>query len=137
MVDNDLSYLSEFEHITLARVLVAEYRREQADRSILEAMELLERLLKAAEEGGRMGSAIEILVLQALAHEAQGNLPLALEPLERALTLAEPEGYIRIFVDEGMPMAQLLSEAAAAGIMPDYTRKLLVEFKAGAREGEQ
>ena len=135
-VDNDLSYLSEFEHITLARMLIAEYRREQADRSILDAVGLLERLLKAAEEGGRLGSMIEILALQALAHEAQGNLPLALEPLEQALTLAEPEGYIRIFVDEGMPMAQLLSEAAAAGMMPDYTRKLQAAFEAEAQKGE-
>ena len=135
-VDNDLSYLSEFEHITLARMLIAEYRREQADRSILDAVGLVERLLKAAEEGGRLGSMIEILALQALAHEAQGNLPLALEPLEQALTLAEPEGYIRIFVDEGMPMAQLLSEAAAAGMMPDYTRKLQAAFEAEAQKGE-
>jgi LuxR family maltose regulon positive regulatory protein len=77
-----------------------------------------------------MGSVIEILMLQALAHEAQGDSPSALVPLERALTLAEPEGYVRIFVDEGRPMAQLLSEAAARGIMPDYTARLLAIFEA-------
>jgi LuxR family maltose regulon positive regulatory protein len=129
-VDDDLSYLREFEHVTLARVLIAKYKRDRANRSILEAMGLLERLLKAAEEGGRMGSVIEILVLQALAHEAQGNIPLALVPLERALALAEPEGYIRIFVDEGIPMAQLLSATAAHGIMPDYIGKLLAVIEA-------
>ena len=80
-----------------------------------EAMGLLERLLQAAEAGGRTGSVIEILVLQALAHQAQGDIPAALVPLERALTLAEPEGYVRMFVDEGPPMAQLLREAAARG----------------------
>jgi LuxR family maltose regulon positive regulatory protein len=58
---------------------------------------------------------IEILVLQALAREAQGDIPAALVPLKRALTLAEPEGYVRIFADEGGPMARLLSEAAARG----------------------
>ena len=94
-------------------------------------MKLLERLLKAANKGKRMGSVIEILVLQALAQEAQGNIPLGLVPLERALTLTEPEGYVRIFVDEGKPMARLLSEAAAQGIMPDYTGKLLAVFDAG------
>ena len=73
---------------------------------------------------------IEILVLQALAHQAQGDIPAALLPLERALTLAEPEGYVRMFLDEGLPMAQLLREAAAHGIMPDYTGELLVAFKA-------
>ena len=101
-VDDDLSYLREFEHVTLARVLIAQYKSNRADRSIHEAMGLLERLLKAAEEGGRTGSVIEILVLQALAHQAQGDIPCWRSlPLERALALAEPEGYVRIFVDEG------------------------------------
>jgi LuxR family maltose regulon positive regulatory protein len=77
---------------------------------MLEAMGLLERLLQAAEEGKRTGSVIEILVLQALAHQVQGNILAALLPLERVLTLAEPEGYVRIFVDEGPPMAVLLAK---------------------------
>jgi LuxR family maltose regulon positive regulatory protein len=130
---DDPSYLREFEHITLARVLLARYKSDRADGSMLEAIGLLERLLQAAEAGGRTGSVIEILVLQALAHEAQGDIPAALVPLERALTLAEPEGYVRIFVDEGAPMAQLLSEAAARRIMPDYTAKLLAAFDAEGR----
>ncbi len=131
-VDDDLSYLREFEHVTLARLLIAEYRRDREDRSIHEAIGLLERLLKAAEAGGRMGSMIEILVLQALAHEAQGDISSALAPLERALMLAEPEGYVGIFVDEGPPMADLLTrmkdEAAlllAGGRMKEYCHKLL------------
>ncbi len=135
-VADDLSYLREFEHIVLARVLVAEYKSAQVDRSILEAMGLLERLLKAAEAGGRMGRAIEILVLQALVHHTQGDITAALKPLQRSLTLAEPEGYVRIFIDEGTPMARLLSEAAARGITPDYTSKLLAAFEAEARKGE-
>jgi LuxR family maltose regulon positive regulatory protein len=134
--DDELSYLREFEHITLARVLIARYKSERIERSIHEAMGLLERLLQAAEEGGRIGSVIEILVLQALAHETQGDNPTALLPLERALTLAGPEGYVRIFVDEGRPMAQLLSEAAAQGIMPDYTAKLLAAFGAEEQKSE-
>jgi LuxR family maltose regulon positive regulatory protein len=72
---------------------------------------------------------IEILVLQALAYQAQGDIPAALLPLEQALMLAEPEGYIRVFLDEGSPMAQLLREAAKRGIMPDYTGKLLTAFE--------
>ena len=107
-VDDAPSYLREFEHMTLARVLIARYKSDRETGSIHEAIGLLERLLQAAEEGRRMGSVIEILVLQALAHAAQGNIPLALVSLERALTLAEPEGYVRIFVDEGEPMAELL-----------------------------
>jgi LuxR family maltose regulon positive regulatory protein len=135
-VDDDLSYLREFEHITLARVQIAEYKSNRDERAVFQAIELLERLLQAAEEGGRTGSVIEILVLQALAYEAQGDIPPALVSLESALALAEPEGYVRIFVDEGMPMAHLLSEAAAHGIMPDYSGKLLAVFESEAQKSE-
>ena len=83
-VSDDLSYLREFEHITLARVLLARSKSDRADRSMREAMGLLERLLQAAEEGERTGSVIEILVLQALAHQAQGDIPAALVPLQHA-----------------------------------------------------
>ena len=127
-VEDDLTFLKEFEHITLARVLLAHYEREQVIGSPQQAMGLLERLLLAAEAGGRMGSAIEILILQALAQAAQDDTPAALDALERALALAEPEGYVRIFVDEGPPMAQLLREAATRGLRPDYTGKLLAIF---------
>jgi len=135
-VDDDISYLHEFEHMTLVRVLIAQEKRGLVDGSIHDAQGLLERLLQAAEEGGRKGSVIEILVLQALAHEVQGNFPPALVSLERALTLAEPEGYVRIFVDEGLPMARLLSEAAAHGVVPDYIGKLLAVFEAEKRKSE-
>jgi LuxR family maltose regulon positive regulatory protein len=135
-VDDDLSYLREFEHITLARMLIAGYKSGSVDGSIHEAVGLLARLLKAAEEGGRMGSVIEILVLQALAHQAEGDLPLAVVPLEHALTLAEPAGYVRIFVDEGAPMAQLLLEAATHGLKPDYTSKLLATYEAGEQRSK-
>jgi LuxR family maltose regulon positive regulatory protein len=72
-----------------------------------------------------MGTVIEVLALQALAHQADGDVPAALASLDRALTLAEPEGYVRIFVDEGAPMAQLLAEAAKHGIALAYVRRLL------------
>lgn len=129
---DDLSYLREFEHITLVQLLLARYKSDQdgANRSILEARELLVRLLKAAQAGERMASIIEILVLQSLAHHMQGDIETALIPLEQALTLAEPEGYVRMFVDEGLPMAQLLREAAHQGIVPAYTGKLLAAFEA-------
>ena len=107
--DDELSFLREFEHITLARVLIAQHKCDLVNGSIQEAIGLLERLLQAAEEGGRTGSVIEILVVQALAHQAQGNILLALAPLEHALTLAEPENYIRIFIDEGLPIENLLN----------------------------
>jgi LuxR family maltose regulon positive regulatory protein len=127
-VSNDLSYIREFEHITLARLFIAQYRNNGVDSSIHKALELLDQLLQAAEAGKRTGSVIEILVLQALAHQAQGDIPTALVPLERALALAEPEGYIRIFVDEGQPMAALLREAAKYGTVLNYVRQLQAAF---------
>jgi LuxR family maltose regulon positive regulatory protein len=124
-VEDDLSYLSEFEHITFARVLLAQYAAEREARFLDEATGLLERLLQAAEEGARTGSVIEILVLRALTSQTQGDSPAALASLQRALTLAEPEGYVRIFVDEGPPMASLLRMAAKQEIARSYVRRLL------------
>jgi LuxR family transcriptional regulator, maltose regulon positive regulatory protein len=124
-VEEDLSYLREFEHITLARVLLARYHAERADPSIHEATRLLERLLRAAEEGGRTGRVIEILVLQALAHQMLGDIPAALVFLQRVVTLAEPEGYVRVFIDEGPPMASLLRALAKQGTAGNYVRRLL------------
>ena len=124
-VDDNLSYLREFEHVTLARVLIARYRRDRTARAIHDAVGLLERLQREAEAAGRTGSAIKMLVLQALAREAQEDIPRALIPLERALKLAEPQGYVRMFVDEGAPLARLLAEALARGIRREYVSKLL------------
>jgi LuxR family maltose regulon positive regulatory protein len=123
--DDDLSYLCEFEHITLARVLIARDTAERAEQSAHEVAGLLERLLSAAEAGRRTGSVIEILVVQALAHQARGDVPAALAPLERALGLAEGEGYVRTFVDEGAPMAFLLRAAAKQGTAPKYLRRVV------------
>ena len=117
-VADDLSYLREFEHITLAQVLLAR-------RAIPDAMRLLERLFRAADQGARTGSVIEILVLQAIGYQMQDNNAAALVPLERALTLAEPEGYVRIFVDESPAMADLLQVAAKRRTGPEYARQLL------------
>ena len=111
---DDLTYLCEFGHVTMARLLIA---RADAE-SLQQAMALLDGLLEAADAGGRAGTADEILVLQALALHAAGETALALVPLERALTQAEPEGYARLFLDEGAPMLALLRSAAGAGIRP-------------------
>ncbi|MCW2700953.1 MAG: ATP-dependent transcriptional regulator, MalT-like, LuxR family [Blastococcus sp.] len=124
-VDDDLDYVREYEHITLARVLVARGAAESAERPLHEATGLLDRLLRAAEEGQRTGSVIEILVLQAMACQIRGDLPAALSWLERGLTQAEPEGYVRTFVDEGAPMVAVLRVAAAREIAPGYVRRLL------------
>jgi LuxR family maltose regulon positive regulatory protein len=106
----DPAYNKEFARITLARLRLAQSR-------FSEAIELLNQLREAAEAAERMGSVIEILNLEALALAAQEDRPRAFTSLERALTWAEAEGYIRIFVDEGEPMCQLLTDYRA------WTRK--------------
>jgi LuxR family maltose regulon positive regulatory protein len=98
---------------------------ERVEDSLHQATRLLERLLLAAEEGERTGRVIEILVLQALTRQRLGDIPAALACLERAVTLAEPEGYVRVFVDEGPPMASLLTALAKQGTAGNYVRRLL------------
>jgi LuxR family maltose regulon positive regulatory protein len=122
----------EMELLTVARVWMAQglagraatERREKVDQ----AQRLLARMLKAAEATGKGGSAIRLLALQALFSFAQGALDPALSALTQALSLAEPEGYVRTFVDEGEPMAALLRLALARGIAPDYAARLLAAF---------
>lgn len=123
-----LSYLHEFEHITLARILLAQAVLDRSASSASEAITLLERLLQAAEDGNRTGSVIEILILLALAHQAHGKTADALESLQRALILAEPERYVRVFLDEGQPMVALLEKAAKHANTTSYARQLLRSF---------
>jgi LuxR family transcriptional regulator, maltose regulon positive regulatory protein len=129
-VEDDIRFMREFEHLTLARALIAAGKSDREAISLDEAARLLGRLLQAAETGGRLGSVIEILVLQALALQAQGNVSQALASMERALTLAEPEGYVRIFVDEGEPMRWLIEKQPRHRDHPlgGYADKLLAAF---------
>ena len=129
-VDDDIRYTREFEHITLARVLIAAGKSDREADSLDEATRLLGRLLQAAETGGRKGSVIQILLLQALAFQAQDNLPHVLASLERALAMAEPEDYVRIFVDEGEAMRLLIEKQSRNRDHPlsSFTDKLLAAF---------
>ena len=132
--EKDPAFLDEFSLITLARLRLAQSR-------ITEANELLEQYRQDAEAAERMGSVIEILMLEALAFAGQGDQGRAMASLERALTLAEPEGYIRLFVDEGEPMRLLLLDfqsipkrKMSGGVdnesfrLLTYTDKLLAAF---------
>jgi LuxR family maltose regulon positive regulatory protein len=99
-----------------------------AQGKVTEARQLLDRLLADAEKGDRKGRIIEILNLQALVLETQHRRDAALQILLKAVTLAELEGYIRVFLDEGAPMMELLRQAGSRGIAPQYVSKLLSEF---------
>mgnify|MGYP000061167553 CR=1 FL=1 len=114
-------YPRELIYSDLARLLIT------LDRAA-EALPLLTRLLEAAITMERQGDEIRYLVLIALAQHALGNTHTALDSLSQALSLAEPQGYVRLFVDEGFPMAELLSLAIPQNIAPDYASKLLAAF---------
>lgn len=127
--EDHLHYLKEYEHLTLARLLLAEYQLAGDTQQLDQCKKLLTRLYEAAGKDQRNGSLISILILQALVAEAQHSIPAALIPLEMALALAAPEGYVHTFILEGSPMVRLLSEAAAQGILPMYTHQLLAAFR--------
>ncbi len=122
-----LAYVHEFEHATLARLLLAQGNHDASQETIREAIQLTERLLAAADDLGRNGSLIDVLVVQALARHAGGDVAGAIARLDRAVALAEPDGHVRVLLDEGQPMAALLKLAAKRRTAPDYLRRLLAE----------
>jgi LuxR family maltose regulon positive regulatory protein len=119
--EDPVLYPRQFEYLTLARLLIQQGHAERA-------ISLLDRYLLAALQAGRGGDVIEILALQALAYQAQGDLANASAALANALCRGEREGFIRTFVEEGMPMARLLQHSAAQGITLVYVRLLLAAF---------
>ncbi len=123
--DGSPSHAREMERLTLARVFIAQNRLADAEA-------LLDRLLQSAETAEAAGRVIEILVLQAVTRQAQGNMAQAMLAVSRALSQAEPGGYVRVFLDEGAPVVRLLREAESRGIARDYVRKLLSAFGAAA-----
>jgi LuxR family maltose regulon positive regulatory protein len=120
-VDHAVPPLRGLEYRFFARVLLA---RNEIDP----ALEVINRLLGMAETNGQTGAVIEILTLKALALQMKKDTPQALQSLGRALVLAQPEGYLRTFLDEGAPMVMLLRLAGSQGIEPRYVSRLLAEF---------
>jgi LuxR family maltose regulon positive regulatory protein len=129
--DDEPDYPREGEYLVLARVLLAEHAPDRA-------LGLLERLHAQAVGQGRTGSVIEIRALQALARQASGDEPAGLAALAEALTLAVPEGYLRVFVDDDAPMATLLgrlltapatTQAVAVQVPPAFLDRLLEAFE--------
>jgi LuxR family transcriptional regulator, maltose regulon positive regulatory protein len=117
------SFTQEIEGLTQVRLYLS---RNQPDL----ALALLDELHSKAGTSDRKGHLVEILALMALAQQAAGETPLAVKTLRTALEMAEPEDYVRTFVDEGRPMAGLLYQSLAEGVMPDTIGRLLVAFPA-------
>ncbi len=113
----------------------AQVHMAQGDPSA--ALAVLESFRRRVEAKGWEDERLKALVLQALAFQVQGDIDQAMHLLLDALELAEPGGFIRLFVDEGQPMADLLSAAAAQGRMPDYIEKLLSVFDAEKQTREE
>jgi LuxR family maltose regulon positive regulatory protein len=125
-LESPLEFENELTRISLARVWLAK-------DNLNEAIQLLSRLEENAEAGGRNGRLIEIMLLKALAMQKMGNTGQAINILTKSLALAEPEGYVRIFLDEGQPMRMLLTqwlEHTDSGLLRDYVIHLLAQFNA-------
>jgi LuxR family maltose regulon positive regulatory protein len=122
--DERFRFENELAHITQARIWMAENKPRAA-------MTLLSQLEGTARAAGRMGRVIHILLLEALALGAMGDARGARQTLEDCLALAEPEGYVRLFLDEGQPLQMLLAQwlaHATAGPLRDYALRLLAHF---------
>jgi LuxR family maltose regulon positive regulatory protein len=123
-----LSYPLEQAYLTMARIRIAEERINPTESGLSEVLFLLERLRAEAQVSGRMRSVLEVLLLLALALQMRADRTGALATLGQALTLAEPEGYMRLFLDEGPPMLSLLREVQRQGIAAEYIAKLLAAW---------
>ncbi|MDX6300921.1 MAG: hypothetical protein QOF53_2135 [Nocardioidaceae bacterium] len=122
---DDLTYRSEFDHLTLARLLIAQHRADRRPTHLDEATGLLERLLAGAQRGGRGSTVVDAHLLRALAHDARGEREVSLRRLQQALMLAVPAGYVRLFLDEGAPMEALLRTAEQRPDSSELARKVL------------
>jgi len=122
-VDDEIQFHRYEVYCTFAQILIAQSKPDRA-------LTLLARLLAVAETAGGMGCVIEVQVLQAIALQATGRVNWALAALSRALSLAEPEGYVRTFIDEGEPMGRLLRQTIARGTAVDYASRLVTALEA-------
>jgi LuxR family maltose regulon positive regulatory protein len=125
---DEVTYIREYEHLTLVRAHLADPALDRVVRH--DVVDLLARSLAAAEAGGRTGTVVDVLVQQSIALAgADGASDRSLEALERALDLAEPEGYVRTFLDEGPRVVDRLSAALRAGLRAGYVRHLLAQAR--------
>jgi LuxR family maltose regulon positive regulatory protein len=123
---DEARYLSEYDHLTLVRLLLAQSRTHQETSALRSPAALLDRLHASAETAQRAGSVLEIGLLQALVHDAQGDRSKALHSLAQALELApDPDGYLRLFLDEGAAMVSLLRDVNPDGPGGHQARRLV------------
>ncbi|MCP4541925.1 MAG: helix-turn-helix transcriptional regulator [Chloroflexi bacterium] len=114
-------FLHELQQVALARVYLA---RDEPKK----VLAIYNQICAPAQAAGRMARVIEISLIKALSLQAQGKPNAARAPFEQCLTLAEPGGYVRLFLEAGDPVVTLLQQAASHGITPNYVDRLLDEF---------
>ena len=127
-IDRKLTYLEEFENVTFARLLLAASVRSGDGADSRDFRPFIDRLIASAEAGGRQRSVIELLVLAAAADHAVGNSTQALSSLQRAISLAAPQRYVRIFLSAGDLLLPVLEASLRREEQPDYTARLLGAF---------
>ena len=112
------AFLAEFNQLTLARLLIGQYRADRDLAGLEQARALLDRVADAAQAAGRAGSLVEARLVRALAWQAARDTDAALSDLAAALANGVPAGYLRLFLDEGPPMEELLRVAGRADLVP-------------------
>jgi LuxR family maltose regulon positive regulatory protein len=132
-LQQDEAYSPELQSVIQVRI--AQHRAYGAP-DLEPFLAILDERIRLAEASGRIGWQIEVLALKALALQAQGQIEAAIEPLERALTLARPERFVRSFVDHGAPIGELLRQAARRDTASEYARELLAVL-AAEEKGER
>jgi LuxR family maltose regulon positive regulatory protein len=132
---NGTHWLHAMKDLTLVRIRIAQYNRGEV-QNLDDTIAYLAHAMGQLEKAEAWRGIIELLVLQAMAHQALGDKEQSLATLSRALSLAEPEGYVRIFIDEGEPMAGMLREAATRGVKPSYAASLLAAFETEREDQE-
>jgi LuxR family maltose regulon positive regulatory protein len=125
------AFLAEFNQLTLARLLIGQYRADRDESGIEQACALLDRVADAAQAAGRAGSLVEARLVRALARHAAGDTDAAIFDLAAALTDGVPAGYVRLFLDEGPPMEELLR---AAGGRPESAEYAALVLRAAQRD---
>jgi LuxR family maltose regulon positive regulatory protein len=135
--DGELSYIYELHHLNLAWLLINLGKEEGKDSYFEEAIHLLKRILRAAEDANWIHEAIKTLILQSIAMSALGNHPGAQQALIRALKLAQPGGYVRIFIDEGPPIVRLLGQLQEQAEVGEYAEHLLAASESQQEMVEQ
>lgn len=133
-IRDEIIYQTDLVHLAYLRLMLYRGEKEHWPDQLRQGKELARRIIASAEAGQRIETALQALLLRALVQSVSGDTPGSLEWLERALALAEPEGYIRIFLEEGAPMAALLRRAQERGRRSDYIKKLLTHLPAPTKD---